>query len=90
MHQSQTDPQHAAVILAKAGMKSGPEITIRLAVFRSHEICHRPLSATPPLHARRGTALGAPAAGRVAGQPLTRGLEAVKTKTMRVTLPLCA
>ena len=50
-----------------------------------------PLSATPPLHARRGTALGAPAAGRVAGQPLTRGLEAVKTKTMlRVTLPLCA
>ena len=37
----------------------------------------------PPLHARRGTALlGAPAAGRVAGQPLTHGLEAVKTKTM--------
>ena len=29
-------------------------------------------------------------AGCVAGQPLTRGLEAVKTKTMRVTLPLCA
>ena len=50
-----------------------------------------PLSATSPLaRAPRGTALGAPAAGRVAGQPLTRGPEAVKTKTMRVTLPLCA
>ena len=38
----------------------------------------------------RGTALGAPAAGSDEGQPLTRGPEAVKTKTMRVTLPLCA